>query len=390
MTEEQRRRSHVMRMVLEERMSIKEASEALELSTRQIKRLKAGMKEQGDACLIHRNTNRKPAHALTEEEKARVVELARGKYAGANFAHLSELLAEHDGMSISRTSVSRICREAGMSSTRKHRVNPHPRRARKAQAGMLVQMDASPHQWFGEEETSLHGAIDDATGTILALHFAKSECLDAYFETMLTMVKKYGCPRMIYADRHTIFQGVTRKDTTVAEDFEGAPVPKSQFQRAIAELGITLIAALSPEAKGRIERLWETLQSRLPIELRLAGITEIEPANAFLPQFLVKLNRKFAVAAAQPQPAFLKLAPEKNASYILCKHDQRLVDRGGCFSYQSQLYQLYERGKCVAVVPRTTVTVLTSPRFGVKAIYCGKVYNVRPLPKEEKMGQRTQ
>lgn len=207
---------------------------------------------------------------------------------------------------------------------------------------MLVIIDASPHAWFfNNDECSLHGAVDDATGEILALFFTPNECLEGYFRIMKTVISNNGVPLAVYADRHTIFRSPKADKLSIEDELNGKKVKNTQFGKAMAELSINLIWAKTAQAKGRIERLWETLQSRLPVELSIAGITTMEEANAFLAVFIKKYNEKFAVEPRDPQSAYRKLEDDINLDHILCIKETRQVDHGSTFSLRKRLLQGY-------------------------------------------------
>lgn len=382
MTQKERNKLHIARNLLDGKMTISEAAELLSLSERQVKRLKKGVKEQGDAFVIHKNRGHKPAHALTDEVKNLVV-AHRGtdKYNKANFSHFQELLEEYESISLSKSSVYRILTSEGFASPKKHaRTKEHNRRKRKTQRGMLVQLDASPHAWFlNQRECSLHGAIDDATGEPLALFFMPNECLEGYWRVMKTVISCSGVPLAAYADRHTIFRSPKSEKLSLEEELKGERFVMTQFGRAMAELGINLIWAKTPQAKGRIERLWETLQSRLPVELNIAGITTIEEANAFLKVFIRKYIDKFAVPPKDPQSAFHPLADTVNLDHILCIKETRQVDNGSVFSFEGVHYRIIRQGNLMPIFPKTKITVLKSSQFGVRVQYAGCVYEVAPL-----------
>jgi len=389
MTQDERNKLYVARCLLDGKMTISEAAEILSLSERQVKRIKKGVKEHGEAFVIHKNRGRKPKHALTDEVKNLVVNLKKSeKYSKANFSHFQELLEEFESISLSKPSVYRILVANGLKSPKKHsKVKHHHRRKRKPQRGMLVIIDASPHAWFfNNEECSLHGAVDDATGEILALFFTRNECLEGYFQLMKTVISNNGVPLAVYADRHTIFRSPKADKLSLEDELNGKSVKVTQFGRAMAELGINLIWAKSAQAKGRIERLWGTLQSRLPVELNILGISTMEEANVFLSAFISKYNEKFAVEPKDPQPAFRQLENNINLDYILCLKDTRQVDNGSTFSFEGVYYRVIRNGKVMPVIPKSKVTVLKSPKFGLKVQYSGSIYDVEVLealpPKE--------
>ena len=268
MTKKELVRIYVIKSLIEDKMTSRDAAEVLNLSKRQIKRLKAGVKKEGEVFVIHKNRGRKPKHTIPAKIREEIVSLARNKYKGVNYTHLSELLEEREGITISQSSVSRILKAKGIKSPRKHKPpKPHRIRERKPQEGLLLQMDASPYEWIPGIKCSLHGAIDDARGNITGLYFCENECLNGYFEVKSQTILKYGIPVSIYVDQHTIFKAPSNAKLTIYDELEGKTLAYTQFSRAMQELSVGIIYARSPQAKGRIERLWETLQDRLVLEL---------------------------------------------------------------------------------------------------------------------------
>jgi len=387
MTKKELVRVHVIKSLIEDKMTSRDAAEVLSLSERQIKRLKAGVKKEGEVFVIHKNRGRKPKHTIPGEIREEIVFLARNKYKGVNYTHLSELLREQEGITISQSSVSRILKAKGIKSPRKHRPpKPHRTRERKPQEGLLLQMDASPYEWIPGIKCSLHGAIDDAKGNITGLYFCENECLNGYFEVKRQTILEYGLPISVYVDRHTIFKAPSNARLTIYDELEGKAFAYTQFSRAMQELSVGIIYAYSPQAKGRIERLWGTLQDRLTLELRLAGIKSIKEANAFLPGFIKRFNAHFAVVPREPQSAYRPLpvcvqrtgrGEHINIDYILCRKDARKACHGSIFSFGGQIYQVIKNNLVVAIPNKASITILTSPRFGMRAEYKGSVYEVR-------------
>ena len=206
MTKKELVRVHVIKSLIEDKMTSRDAAEVLNLSERQIKRLKAGVKKDGEVFVIHKNRGRKPKHTIPGKRREEIVFLARNKYRGVNYTHLAELLREQEGITISQSSVSRILKAKGIKSPRKHRPpKPHRVRERKPQEGLLLQMDASPYEWLPGIKCSLHGAIDDARGNITGLYFSPNECLNGYFEVKRQTTLEYGLPVSIYVNCYTIF-----------------------------------------------------------------------------------------------------------------------------------------------------------------------------------------
>lgn len=392
MTQEERNKLYIARSLIEGKMTIREAAEASGLSERQWKRIKKGVKEHGDAFVIHKNRGRKPKHAISDDVKSQVINLKKSeKYVKANFSHFQELISEYESIELSKPTVYRILASSGCTSPKKHsHRNPHRRRKRKPRRGMLVIADASPHRWFlDNREFSLHGAIDDATGEILSLFFTPNECLEGYFEVVRDIVTMHGIPLALYVDRHTIFRSPNTDKLSIEDELSGKRVKDTQFGRAMRELGINLIYAKTPQAKGRIERLWETLQSRLPVELNIAGIKTVDEANAFLKAFIAKYNQRFAVTPEDPGIDFRPLDESLNLDYILCTKEIRQADNGSTFSYGGNFYRVIRNGKTMPVIPKAKITVLKSSKIGIMVEYSGAIYGVEKLEEKPKKQPKT-
>ena len=263
-----------------------------------------------------------------------MVHLARTRYEGANHTHLSELLNEREGIAIGRTTLRRILVNAGLSSPRRRRPPKHRvRRQRMPREGMLIQMDGSHHPWLGNRRSpfALLLAVDDATGTVVDALFSEREDAHSYFVLMRGLVQHLGVPVALYTDRHGVFKH------TPGSGLDGA---STQFSRAMDELGIQMIFARSPQAKGRVERTAGTFQDRLITELRLAGARSIGAANTVLEQFLPRFNRRFQVPPQYPDPAFRPLDPELCLDQILCFKYRRRVDKDNTVRFQLHTLQL--------------------------------------------------
>ena len=264
-------------------------------SPRHTRRMLAAYREQGAATLVHGHRGRKPPNSTPEAVIADVPHLAQTRYVGANHAHLNELLGKREGIHIGRTALRRILAKAGMSSPRRRRPPKHRvRRQRMPREGMLIQLDGSHHRWLGDGRPpfALLLAVDDATaGEVVNARFWDQEDSHHYLLLMRGLLRRYGIPLGLYTDRHPVFKH--------RAEYQPAGAP-TQFGRAMGELGIQLIFALSPQAKGRVERTAGTFQDRLITELRLAGATTIEQAKAVLKQFLPRFNRRFRVPAQCP------------------------------------------------------------------------------------------
>jgi len=333
----------VVEKILDGHMTNPEGAAVLGLSVRQVIRLKKKYVAEGGAqALAHRNRGKKPSHALSEEVKQQVVTLYNTKYYGSNNCHFAELLEEHESLKLSHSSVRRILLSKGIKQARqRRRSKAHPPRQRKPQAGMLWQIDATPYAWLEDRAPSftLHAAIDDATGTVVGAVFRPTECREGYSLVMQQGIRKYGIPLGLYSDRHTIFRSPNEK-LTLEQELAGETKPLSHFGKAIAELQIEHIKAITPQAKGRVERLWATLQDRLVIELRRLGVTTIEEANAALPKLLKKHNRRFAVAPKEAESAYVPLDPSINLSHVFTIREYRKMGSGNTIPYNGTVYTL--------------------------------------------------
>jgi len=305
----------------------REAAEVLGFSLRHVRRILAAYRKDGAAALAHGNRGRKPCHALDPGLKRQVLGLIQSKYAGCNTQHFTELLAEREDMVLSRSSVRRILLEAGIKSPRKRRPPKHrSRRERYPKEGMLLQIDGSRHDWLEGRGPwlSLISAIDDATGKVLYALFREQEDAQGYFLLLRQIVESYGIPLALYHDRHGIFERAKNEPESLEEQLEGRRAP-TQFGRLMEELGITSISSRSPQARGRIERLWGTFQDRLVSELRLAGARGMEEANQVLGVFLPGYNQRFTIPAAEPGSAFRQPGEEFIPEKVFCFKYNRTV-----------------------------------------------------------------
>ena len=291
-------RYDVLRRVLDGTISLKDAAGYMGVSYRHAKRLK-NKSEGGAAGLVHGNRGRSASNRLDEAVRSRVLELSHGDYKDFNDTHFTEELSKQ-GIQISRESVRAIRREAGIAPKRKRKPRKHhKRRSRKTSEGLMILWDGSPHRWFGKEREPcyLMAAMDDARGKILALLFCESECSWAYLELLRRVVSRHGIPCSVYQDKHT---SLKRNDGywSLEEELAGRQEP-TQVGLALEALGVEAIFANSPQAKGRVEKLFETLQDRLVAELELNGVTDISAANEFVESgYIERFNERFAVPAA--------------------------------------------------------------------------------------------
>jgi transposase len=309
------------------RLSVREASRLLQLSERQVQRLKRRYQPESIAWVQHGNRGRSMPWAVSVPQQQLIVSMARGKYQGFNDSHLTEKLCAEENLSVSRETVRRILRAAQLPSPQKRRARQYrSRRLPRPRFGMMALTDASRHDWLQGRgpQLTLIGFQDDATSQILAAHFQlEAENTLGYLRALRTMITSHGIPLSLYRDRHSIFQ---RNDAhwSLAEQLAGKQSP-TQLGRALEELGIQQIPAYSPQAKGRIERAWRTCQDRLVSELRLARATTLEQANAVLDRFCADYNLRFARPAADSARDFRSLPRRFDLARCLSLRYQRVV-----------------------------------------------------------------
>ena len=335
MKQQEQARIQVLNTVLEQHLSIRQAAEIMGVSERHTKRLLAAYRKEGPAALAHGNRGRRPHNAVPEAAAATVVKLASDGYAGANHSHLTELLWEREGIDLSRPTVRRILVKAGMGSPRSRRSQQHRfRRKRMPQEGMLIQVDGSPHAWLGEraDKFVLLLAVDDATGVATQAVFHHTEDTRGYLILLEGLVRQWGIPLALYSDRHAAFKHTASQGPAQYES--------TQFARVMQELGIQQIFAMSPQAKGRVERMVSTFQDRLVTELRLADATNMEEANALLQEFLPRFNQRFAVAAEQPETAYRPVPEDLCLTETVSIKHTRKVARDNTVKYQWRVLQL--------------------------------------------------
>ena len=362
----------------------REAAAILGMSLRHLRRMMAAYREQGVAGLAHGNRGRKPVNAVGDELREAVLDLACSKYVGLNQQHFTELLAEREGIRLSRSTVRSILLRSGIRSPQKRRPPKHrSRRDRYPKEGMLLQIDGSPHDWLQGRGPwmSLLGAIDDATGKVPYAVFREQEDSHGYFLLMKEIVSRHGIPLAIYHDRHSIFE-VTRDErerATVQDQLSGKTI-FTQFGRLMTELGITPIPARSPQAKGRIERLWRTFQDRLANELRLAGVSTLDEANRFLDGFLKRYNARFAVPPTEPGLAYRSADGIKLAT-LFCFKYERVVSADNVVRFLGHRLQILPSLNRLSYA-RCTVEVHRGLNGAIKLQYEGNYLNTRQAPPE--------
>ena len=341
----ERERMAVVREMADRRLSRKAGAERLGISVRQAKRVLRNWRASGDAGLVSRQRGRVSPRRLKDEALIRVLSLLEGAYRGFGPTLAAEKLGERDAIKVSRETIRRLQIEHGLWRPRQRRGGKaHPLRERRARFGELIQIDGSPHDWFEGRgpRCSLIVFIDDATGRLTDLRFAPTETTRVYLEALRAHVLTYGRPFALYSDRHGIFR-VNAKDVAGGDG-------RTEFGRVAERLGIELICATTPQAKGRVERANQTLQDRLVKEMRLEGISSMEEAQAFAPRFMDMWNARFAVQPRDPAPAHRPWAQDVNAlDDLLARREDRVLSKTLTFRCGGTLYCVKTTGPGTAL-----------------------------------------
>ena len=381
LTAKEQKRIQVLAGVLEGRIKLAQASELMGVSERHAWRLLAAFRREGAAAIAHGNRGRTPQISTDPATQDRVRNLAKGTYEGFNHTHLTEVLAEREGIDLSRSTVRRILLSAGIKSHRKRRApKHHSRRARHPQEGMLLQIDGSKHDWLEGRGPylTLIAAIDDATSTVPFALFRDQEDAHGYLLMLRHIIEDKGIPLALYSDRHGIFQRSPKEPESLREQLRGKR-DATQFGRALQELGIELIVAYTPQAKGRVERLFGTLQDRLVSEMRLAGATTADDANRVLWRLLPDFNQRFGVCAEQSGSAYRELPADLSVDGVLCFKYLRNVANDNTVSFHETTLQLLPDAHRASYA-KATVEVQERLDGSLVVVHAGKTIGSQPAP----------
>lgn len=321
--------------------TLKQASESTGYSVVHLCRLRKKYEQYGAKIFIHGNTGRVSQFKIDTKLRQRIACIYAAQYSDVNFSYFQKCLKEFEGISIGLSTLRNIMNEYGLKSPEARKIKKkkqvHRPRLRRAVEGDLLQVDGTPFAWFykfgDEKRYCLSGGIDDATGKITGLYFTENECLYGYLEVLRQTCRDYGVPREIYSDRAAIFCFTPRgKHISNWEKLEVMHEKKTQWQRICEELHIHQILAWSPEAKGRVERMWRTIQGQLPIWLYKNNVKNIDEANKVIEKYIKSFNESYAVTAADDDNFYID-APD-NLDEILCAQFNRRADSRGCISFQ--------------------------------------------------------
>jgi len=345
MSQRDLKRLHIVRKAIDREIKQTEAADILCLSARQFRRLIRRVRQEGDRGIIHKARGKASNRRIPIEVKGAAIELYRKKYEGFGPTLASEKLLELDGISVNDETLRNwLILSGDWKKTRKDRKHRHWRE-RKHHIGKMVQIDGSHHDWFEGRgpKCVLMGYIDDATGKVFGRFYGHEGTAPA-MDSFKRYIRKYGIPVSIYLDKHNTYKSPAKQ--SLKDDTE----PLSEFQRAMEELGVRVIHAHSPQAKGRIERLFRTFQDRVIKEMRLRGIKTIQEANAFLPKYLPIYNRRFAVKPREKADLHRPVPNELNLDSILCLKTERVLRNDFTVSFNSKLYQIEDKIKATKVI----------------------------------------
>ncbi|OGC83104.1 MAG: hypothetical protein A2W07_00330 [candidate division Zixibacteria bacterium RBG_16_43_9] len=342
------KRLKVIQEAIERQITQRVAASMIGLSERQTRRLVRGVREEGERGVIHRLRGRFSNRKTPAKIKAKVLMLYRGRYFGFGPTFASEKLGEVDGIKLSDETLRKWLMEAGLWQRRRKRSRHRQWRQRKECFGEMVQLDGSHHDWLEGRgpELVLMAYIDDATNNVFARFYDYEGTIPA-MDSFKCYVRRYGLPISIYLDRHSTYKST--KKPTEWEEFEKIE-PLSQFERALEALGVEVIHAYSPQAKGRVERLFGVLQDRLVKEMRLRGIKDKESANEFLKEYLPEFNRRFRVCPANDTDVHVRVPKYFNLDKYLCIKTERTVRNDNTIAHNSKLYQIEEVVKSKKVI----------------------------------------
>lgn len=409
---DEQRKYEVIKKLVDEKGNKDRAAMTLNITRRQVNRLIIAYKQRGKDAFSHGNKGRKPATAIPDATKSKIIDCYQNKYYDANFTHFTELLESHEHIFVSTGTIASILEKEYILSPRvtkakkkriakelRHRQDAaktqlekdeiqknivavedaHTRRPRCAYFGELEQMDATPYEWVPGQIWHLHLAIDDATGRITGAWFDTQETLNGYYHVFSQILTNYGIPYKFFTDRRTVFIYKKKNSPSLDED------TYTQFAYACKQLGVELESSSVPQAKGRVERLNQTLQSRLPVELRLAGITTIDAANEFLNSYIKEFNGKFALPLDGIRSVFEKQPSNEKINLILAVLDERTVDSGHCIQFENQYYRMLD-GHGLQVHYRKGTKAMVIKAFDGKLFCCVNdkdIYALEAIPKHE-------
>lgn len=390
------------------------AAEKLGCDIRSIYRLINVYKTQGKYGFIHGNRGKKPTTSIDPDLKNEIILLYTNKYKDFNISHFKDMLEEKENIIISYGSLYQLLYKEKLYSPKIHKLtrknikkaelrkqnallsdkaideivshqialeDAHPRRERAKYFGELLQMDASNHVWFGNFKSQLHLAIDDATGIIVGAYFQKEETLYGYYSIFKQILEKYGIPFKFLTDNRTVFNYISNGKSSSERDV------LTQFGYACKTLGVTLETTSIAQAKGRVERVFETLQSRLINEMKLDNIQTIEEANIFLKKFIPRFNKRFALPLNNIKSVFEKQPTSSFINHTLAILEERTIDNGNSIKYKNKYYQPFKYDKIVCFRPKTKCLIINCFDGTMLVSIDDEIYQLKELSRNEKFSK---
>lgn len=404
----------IIKNLVEKNGSKLRAAKKLGCDIRTVYRLINIYKNKGKYGFVHGNRNRNPIKTIPNSIKNEILLLYENKYNGFNIAHFKDMLEDRENIIVSYGTIYQLLYSNNFYSpklqrrTRKrikkeelrkqkqnlsdeeleqivdHRIdleNAHPRRERCKYFGELLQMDASHHLWFGNFKTHLHLAIDDATGTIVGAYFQKEETLFGYYTVFKQILERYGIPFKFLTDNRTVFNYNSNGKTSSERDV------LTQFGYACKTLGTTLETTSIAQAKGRVERVFGTLQSRLINEMKLNNIQTIEEANIFLKKFVNRFNNRFSLPINNIKSVFEKQPIASIINHTLAILEERTIDNGNSIKYKNKYYQPYKYDQMICFKPRTKCLVINCYDGQVLVSIGEEIYALKELARNKRFSE---
>lgn len=385
-------RIKVLQVLVAKQITNQQAANRLGLKVRQIQRLKKAYLEQGDIAVIHKLRGKPSGRGYSSELKQEIIRLYTEEYTGWNFSHFNDTLEDVHNIKVSDHFIYQLLTSNGIKSPRakKHKPRKHPPRDRKENAGELLQTDASMHLWIilGDKKYAMHGMIDDATSIVTALVLCNEETNVGYQLALRDTIKRYGIPECLYTDFRTVFQ--TNKKLTIEEELEGKELEATRFAKMCSRLGVDIRSTREAQAKGRIERLWETLQDRLTKELKKAGITTKKEANEYINDvFLPRYNARFASTIDCTKNHFVKVPQDFDYNTELALPITRTALHGCYIKLNKRIFVIkHPNGSIANLRTNTKLTVYACLDGTNYAEYGQKRYQlilVNAIPKTDKI-----
>lgn len=379
---EQRTNDIIVKLISRE-IKVCEASRLLGLSERQVYRKKKKYKQSGIESIPHKSRGKPTYSGYSKEVKDLILNLYKDEYLGWNFSHFKDTLEDYHDIKVSYYLIYNLLTLNGYISPRKykeHKVS-HPPRERKENAGELLQVDASKHKWFYNDENyyHLHGAIDDSTGIVTGCYFSKEETIFGYQMVLYQTLKNYGVPVCLYTDFRTVFQS-NKNDLTLEEELKGKQINNTRFTNMLNHLGIDIMSTEVPQAKGKIERLWNTFQDRLYKELKKESINTLEKANEYLNNvFIPKHNARFAFQLDNTKNLFICLDDNFDFNKELAVFKEYRVYHNSYLKYDNSYKVIMNNNKKAYINTSNKVKVYTFLDGSINVLFNDTYYPIKEI-----------